>query len=60
MMLVDLIHMAAPSYGGDFLQIMRSVCPDADTASIVGWDAYCLAHRTGFVGGGISGLLFGI
>jgi hypothetical protein len=60
MMFVGLIHMATPSFGGYSLGPMSSVCPGTDTAPIVGWDAYCLAHRTGFVGGGIFGLLFGI
>jgi hypothetical protein len=60
MMLVGLIHMATASFGGDFLGLMSSVWRGTDTAPKVGWDEYCLAHRTGFVGGGISGLLFGI
>ena len=59
-MLVGLIHMATPSFGGDTMGLMSSVCPSTDAAPIVGWDAYCLAHRTGFVGGGIFGLLCGV
>jgi hypothetical protein len=36
MLFVGLIHMAAPSYGGDFLRIMSSVYPGADTAPTLG------------------------
>lgn len=36
MLFVGLIHMAAPSYGGDFLRLMSSVYPGADTAPTLG------------------------
>jgi hypothetical protein len=57
MLFVGLIHMAAPSYGGDFLRIMSSVYPGADTAPTLG--RVLLGTLYGFVDGGIAGCLFG-
>src|SRR5664280_1837194 len=36
MLFVGLIHMATSSYGGDFLRMMSSVYPGADTAPRLG------------------------
>ena len=57
MLLVGLIHMAAPSYGGDFLRMMSSVYPGADTAPNIG--RVLLGTIYGFVDGAIFGCLFG-
>ena len=57
MLFVGLVHMAAPSYGGDFLRIMSSVYPGADTAPRLG--RVLLGTLYGFVDGGVAGLLFG-
>jgi hypothetical protein len=56
MLLVGLIHLAAPSYGGDFLQIMSSVYPSADTAPSL--RRVLLGTLYGFVDGGGAGLVF--
>ena len=58
MLFVGLIHMAAPSYGGDFLRIMSSVYPGADTAPTLA--RVLLGTVYGFVDGGIAGCLFGL
>jgi len=57
MLFVGLIHMAVPSYGEDFLRIMSSVYPGADTAPRLG--RVLLGALYGFVDGGTAGLLFG-
>ena len=56
MLIVGLIHMAAPSYGGDFLRIMSSVYPGADTAPSLG--RVLLGTVYGFIDGGVAGLIF--
>ena len=58
MLSVGLIHMAVPSYGGDFLRLMSSVYPGADTAPTVG--RVLLGTLYGFVDGGTAGVLFGL
>jgi len=58
MLLVGLIHMAAPSYGADFLRIMSSVYPGADTSRTLG--RVLLGTAYGFVDGGVAGLIFGL
>src|ERR1035438_1708813 len=45
MLFVGLIHMATSSYGGDFLRMMSSVYPSADTAPRLG--RVCLAQCMG-------------
>ena len=45
MLFVGLIHMATSSYGGDFLRMMSSVYPGADTAPRLG--RVCLAQCMG-------------
>jgi len=57
MLLVGLVHIAAPSYGGDFLRLMSSVYPGADTAPTFG--RVLLGTCYGFVDGGIAGFFFG-
>ena len=57
MLFVGLIHLAVPSYGGDFLRMMSSVYPGADTAPSLG--RVLLGAVYGCVDGGIAGLLFG-
>jgi hypothetical protein len=56
-LLVGLINMAAPSYGGDFLRIMSSVYPGADTAPTLA--RVLLGTVYGFVDGAVAGLFFG-
>ena len=46
-----------PDYGGDFLRIVSSVYPGADTALKLG--RVLLGTLYGFVDGGIAGSLFG-
>ena len=58
MLLIGLIHMAAPSYGTNFLQAMSSVYPGADTAPTLG--RVLLGTVYGFVDGAIGGCLFGL
>ena len=58
MLLVGLIHMAVPSYGGYFLQIMSSVYPGADTAPTLG--RVLLGAVYGFVDGAGAGFFFGL
>jgi len=58
MLFVGLIHLVAPSYGADFLRIMSSVYPGADTAPNLG--RVLLGTLYGFVDGGIAGFLFGL
>ena len=45
MLFVGLIHLAVPAYGGDFLRIVSSVYPGADTAPKLG--RVCLAQCMG-------------
>jgi hypothetical protein len=58
MLLVGLIHMATHTYGGEFLQIMSSVYPGADTAPTIA--RVLLGTVYGFVDGAIAGFLFGL
>jgi len=58
MLLVGLVHMAAPSYGADFLRAMSSVYPGADTAPMLG--RVLLGTAYGFVDGAIAGAVFGL
>jgi hypothetical protein len=57
MLFVGLIHMATSSYGGDFLRMMSSVYPGADTAPRPG--RVLLGAVYGFVDGVVAGLLLG-
>jgi len=58
MLIVGLIHMAAPNYGTNFLQAMSSVYPGADTAPTLA--RVLLGTIYGFVDGAIGGCLFGL
>jgi hypothetical protein len=58
MLFVGLIHMVAPSYGGDFLRLMSSVYPGADTAPTLG--RVLLGTLYGFMDGAVAGVLFGL
>jgi len=58
MLLVGLIHMATHSYGGEFLRIMSSVYPGADTAPTLG--RVLLGTVYGFADGAVAGFLFGL
>jgi hypothetical protein len=57
MLFVGLLHMAVPSYGGEFLRTMNSVYPGADTASTLG--RVLLGTVYGLVDGAVAGWLFG-
>jgi hypothetical protein len=57
MLVVGLINLADPSYGGEFLRMMSSVYPGADTARTLG--RVVLGAIYGFVDGAIAGCLFG-
>jgi hypothetical protein len=56
MLLVGLINLADPSYGAEFLRMMSSVYPGADTAHNIG--RVLLGTIYGFVDGAIGGCLF--
>jgi len=58
MLFVGLLHMADPSYGAGFLQIMSSVYPGADKTPSLG--PVLLGTLYGFADGGVAGLLFGL
>ena len=58
MLLVGLIHMAVPSYGREFLRVMSSVYPGADTAPTVA--RVLLGAVYGFVDGAVAGGIFGL
>jgi hypothetical protein len=58
MLFVGLIHLATHGYGGDFLRLMSSVYPGADTAPTLG--RVLLGTVYGFVDGAIAGFLFGL
>lgn len=58
MLLVGLVHMADPSYGGEFLRMVSSVYPGADTAPTLG--RVLLGTIYGLVDGAIAGCLFGL
>ena len=58
MLFVGLVHMAVPSYGGEFLRTMSSVYPGADTAPTIG--RVLLGTVYGFADGAVAGCLFGL
>ena len=57
MLLIGLIHLAQPSYGGEFLRVMSSVYPGADTAPTLG--RVLLGTLYGLVDGAVAGCIFG-
>ena len=58
MLLFGLINMAVPSYGTEFLRVMSSIYPGADTAPTLA--RVLLGTLYGFVDGGIAGIVFGL
>jgi hypothetical protein len=58
MLIVGLINLADPRYGGEFLRTMSSIYPGADTARTLG--SVLLGTVYGFVDGAIAGWLFGL
>lgn len=58
MLVVGLINLADPSYGGQFLRMMSSVYPGADTARTL--SRVLLGTIYGFVDGAIVGWLFAL
>jgi ABC-type nitrate/sulfonate/bicarbonate transport system permease component len=57
MLFVGLVHLAAPSYGGEFLRAMSSVYPGADTAPTLA--RVLIGAVYGLLDGALAGLLFG-
>lgn len=57
MLVVGLIHMADHSYGLQFLQLMSSLYPGADTSPTIG--RVLLGTLYGFIDGAIGGLVLG-
>lgn len=58
MLIVGLINLAYPSYGGDFLRMMSSVYPGADASRTIG--SVLLGTVYGFVDGAVCGWIFGL
>ncbi len=58
MLLVGLVNLADPRYGGEFLRMMSSIYPGADTTRTLG--SVLLGTVYGFVDGAIVGWLFGL
>jgi hypothetical protein len=58
MLLIGLINLADPSYGGAFLRMISSVYPGADTQRTLG--SVLLGTIYGLVDGAIAGCLFGL
>ena len=58
MLFVGLVHLVEPSYGGEFLRMMSSVYPGADTAPTLG--RVLLGTLYGLVDGAVAGYLFGL
>jgi len=58
MLFVGLIHLADPRYGAEFLRMMSSVYPGADTSANLG--RVLLGAIYGFVDGAIGGALFSL
>lgn len=56
MLIVGLINLAAPSYGGEFLRMMSSIYPGADTARTMG--RVLLGGCYGFIDGAVVGYVF--
>ena len=56
MLLVGLIHLADAAYGGEFLRMMSSVYPGADTTRTI--SRVLLGAVYGFVDGAAAGYIF--
>jgi hypothetical protein len=58
MLIVGLINLADPSYGSEFLRMMSSIYPGADTSRTLG--RVLLGTLYGVIDGAIGGYLFAI
>lgn len=58
LLIVGLINLADPRYGGEFLRMMSSVYPGADTARTLG--RVLVGTVYGFADGAVVGWLFGL
>jgi hypothetical protein len=58
MLVVGAVHMAVPSYGGEFLRAMSSVWPGADTTPTLGH--VLIGTVYGALDGAVAGYLFGL
>jgi hypothetical protein len=58
MLLAGLLHLAVPSYGGEFLRMMSSVYPGVDTAPTLG--RVLIGAIYGLADGAVAGWLFGL
>jgi hypothetical protein len=56
LLVVGLINLAAASYGGQFLRMMSSVYPGADTTRTL--SRVLLGALYGFIDGGVASALF--
>jgi hypothetical protein len=56
MLFVGLVNLGDPSYGGEFLRMMNSVYPGADSVRTIG--SVLLGALYGFGDGAIAGFLF--
>ena len=57
MLVVGSVNLVVPSYGTDFLRLMSSIYPGADTTATLG--SVLLGALYGFVDGAICGLVLG-
>jgi len=58
MLAVGLINLADASYGGEFLRMMSSIYPGADSARTIG--KVLLGAVYGLVDGGVCGFVFAV
>ncbi len=58
MLLVGLVNLASPSYGGDFLRMMSSIYPGFHDSRTIG--EVLLGTVYGVVDGAVGGYLFGL
>jgi hypothetical protein len=58
MLIVGLINLADASYGSEFLRMMSSIYPGADTARTIG--RVLLGTLYGIIDGAVAGFLFTI
>ncbi len=56
MLVVGIINLAAPGYGGDFLRMMSSVWPGFHDSRT--WASVVIGTLYGFADGAIGGLIF--
>lgn len=58
MLLVGLVHMVEPAYGREFLRLMSSIYPGADTSPTLA--RVLIGTVYGFADGAIAGFIFGL